>query len=154
MIKKYVIYRDSFKKSRGRDFKPTVWSEFFSQKEVIVLDEKTSFCVYKSKPPEKEGPIILLLHGGGYSGLTWAQFSIEITSMIHCQCLSVDLRGHGETITEDDLDLSADTLSSDVGRLIEKMFPENCPRIHLVGHSMGGAIAVHIAHRYLFLKII
>lgn len=131
-----------------------MWSEFFFEKEEIVLDEKTSFCVYKSKPPEKPGPILLLLHGGGYSGLTWSQFSIEITSMIHCQCLSVDLRGHGETKTEDDLDLSAESLSTDVGRLIEKMYQENCPPIHLVGHSMGGAIAVHIAYRELLHSLV
>lgn len=131
-----------------------MWSEFFFEKEEIVLDEKNTFCVYKSKPPEKPGPILLLLHGGGYSGLTWSQFSTEITSMIHCQCLSVDLRGHGETTTTDDLDLSAESLSTDVGKLIEKMFPENCPPIHLVGHSMGGAIAVHIAYMELLNSLV
>lgn len=32
--------------------------------------------------------------------------------MIHCQCLSIDLRGHGDTQTDDDDDLSADTLAT------------------------------------------
>lgn len=31
--------------------------------------------------------------------------------MIHCQCLSIDLRGHGDTHTDEDDDLSADTLA-------------------------------------------
>uniref|UniRef100_A0A0K8VMJ2 protein phosphatase methylesterase-1 n=1 Tax=Bactrocera latifrons TaxID=174628 RepID=A0A0K8VMJ2_BACLA len=102
---------DSFKKSRIRDFKPALWSEFFAEKEDVVLDENRTFRIYRTKTPEKPGPILLLLHGGGYSGLTWSHFCVEITRIIHCQCLAIDLRGHGDTKTELDDDLSSDTLA-------------------------------------------
>ncbi|XP_023303745.2 protein phosphatase methylesterase 1 [Lucilia cuprina] len=145
---------DSFKKSRVRDFKPSLWSEFFDEKDDVVVDEKRTFRIYRTKQPEKPGPVLLLLHGGGYSGLTWAHFCMEITNMIHCQCLSIDLRGHGDTQTDDEDDLSADTLAKDIGDLLLKIYPANMPPIYIVGHSMGGAIAVHFASMELISNII
>ncbi|KAL7733994.1 hypothetical protein ACLKA6_011688 [Drosophila palustris] len=145
---------DSFKKSRIRDYKPCMWSEFFAEKEDVVVDEQRKFRVYRTKKPEKPGPVLLLLHGGGYSALTWAHFCSEVTSMIHCQCLCIDLRGHGDSKVDDEDDLSADTLSEDIGDLITKLYPEEVPQIYLVGHSMGGAIAVHFAHMALVPNLI
>uniref|UniRef100_A0A1A9Z3G5 Protein phosphatase methylesterase 1 n=1 Tax=Glossina pallidipes TaxID=7398 RepID=A0A1A9Z3G5_GLOPL len=145
---------DSFKKSRIRDFKPSMWNQFFTEKQDVVIDDKRTFCIYRTKEPEKPGPVLLLLHGGGYSGLTWALFCSEITTMIHCQCLSIDLRGHGDTHTDEDDDLSADTLAKDIGDLILKLYPESMPPVYVVGHSMGGAIAVHFAHMELIPNLV
>lgn len=93
--------------------------------------------------------MVVCLHGGGYSALSWAHFSIEITEMVHCQCLAIDLRGHGDTHTKDDDDLSAETLSNDVIDVLKAMYPEDsCPNFILIGHSMGGAICVHVADKY------
>lgn len=59
-----------------------------------------------------------------------------------------DLRGHGETTTSDDGDLSAATLAADVGALWQHLFrgpgADRVPTV-LVGHSMGGAVAVWAA---------
>ncbi|XP_075161603.1 protein phosphatase methylesterase 1 [Haematobia irritans] len=145
---------DSFKKSRVRDFKPSLWSEFFAEKEDIVVDEKRTFRIYRTKQPEKPGPVLLLLHGGGYSALTWAHFCTEITNMIHCQCLSIDLRGHGDSVTDNDDDLSENTLARDIGDLMLKLYPSDMPPVYVVGHSMGGAIAVHFAHMELIPNLI
>ncbi len=57
--------------------------------------------------------------------------------------MAVDLRGHGLTRTGDDADLSAETLSDDICRLAAKVAAGRS--VMLVGHSMGGAIAVHAA---------
>jgi len=38
-------------------------------------------------------------------------FKSEVTSMIHCQCLCIDMRGHGDSKVDDEDDLSADTLA-------------------------------------------
>lgn len=72
------ICSDSFKKSRVRDFKPSLWSEFFAEKDDVAVDEKRTFRIYRTKQPEKPGPVLLLLHGGGYSGLTWAHFCVGL----------------------------------------------------------------------------
>lgn len=42
----------------------------------------------------------------------------------------------------------------DVGQIISAMYPENAPPIMLVGHSMGGAICVHIASLELIPSLI
>lgn len=42
----------------------------------------------------------------------------------------------------------------DVGKVVEMMYPDGAPDIMLVGHSMGGAICVHIAHMELVPTLI
>lgn len=43
---------------------------------------------------------------------------------------------------------------SDVGSIIEKLYPASAPPIMIVGHSMGGAICVHIASLELIPSLI
>lgn len=133
-----------------KDYTPVQWNEYFEEQEDIQVDDQTTFRIYKSKPSTEKGPVLFLLHGGGFSALTWALFSEELKQLIHCQCIAIDLRSHGDTVVEDESDLSANTLASDVGRLYKKMYEDTAPPpILLVGHSMGGAIAVHIADQRL-----
>lgn len=89
---------------------------------------------------------MVLLHGGGFSALSWALFSTEITNIVNCQCLAIDFRGHGDTRTIDEYDLSAATMANDIASVILKMYEDKMlPNILIMGHSMGVSIAVHIA---------
>jgi protein phosphatase methylesterase 1 len=65
--------------------------------------------------------------------------------------LAIDFRGHGDTITDDDDDLSAETMAHDIANVLAKIYEDAivAPRILLMGHSMGGAIAVHASHMRL-----
>ena len=65
--------------------------------------------------------------------------------MVDCQVMALDLRGHGDTKNENDEDLSAETMVEDIVSVLNQVFGEAMPPIVLVGHSMGGAIAVHVA---------
>lgn len=78
--------------------------------------------------------------------MSWALFTEEITCMINCQVISIDIRGHGETQAKEPDDLSADTLVKDVEQVLYKLYGDEMPPLVLVGHSMGGAIAVRAAH--------
>lgn len=49
-----------------------------------------------------EGPVLLLLHGGGHSALSWALFACEIATRCKCRVVAPDLRGHGSTKTSDE----------------------------------------------------
>lgn len=55
------------------------------------------------------------------------------------------MRGHGDSKTTSDSSLSAETLTDDILAIIKHIYGINPPPIVLVGHSMGGAIAVRVA---------
>ncbi|CAH2232895.1 jg1214 [Pararge aegeria aegeria] len=132
--------------SRRKDYSPISWKNYF-EKYLDVEIEAGVFRVYLSPEPEHpEQPRIVTLHGGGYSGLSWALFTEEITRLIHCQVVSMDIRGHGETKAKDSDDLSIDTLVNDVAQVLLKLFDTEMPPIILLGHSMGGAVAVRASH--------
>lgn len=80
---------------------------------------KDTFRVYKSG---SEGPVLLLLHGGGHSALSWAVFTAAIISRVQCRIVALDLRGHGETKVKNSEDLSAETMAKDVGNVVEAMY--------------------------------
>ncbi|VEN42909.1 unnamed protein product [Callosobruchus maculatus] len=125
-----------------QNFGPVKWSNYFDKEEIIETS-KGKFNVYSKG---SEGPILLCLHGGGYSGLTWALFTDAVAKTIHCQVKALDLRGHGKTSTNDDLDLSLETMANDVIDVSKKILDGSSTPIILLGHSMGGAVAVEVAH--------
>lgn len=73
-----LIRENALKKCRQKDYTPSLWSEYFSEKRDVVVDGENTFRVYLSKAPEEPGPLIVLLHGAGFSALTWALFSVCI----------------------------------------------------------------------------
>ena len=119
------------------------------------------------------GPVMVLLHGGGHSALSWAVFTTEITKLCDAHIIAIDFRGHGGTVTDNDagacipcsaalmiVDLSCDTLVSDVVEVLTALFAGAIPPLILLGHrscaihvrydamtrrSMGGAVAVHLS---------
>ncbi|XP_012147920.2 protein phosphatase methylesterase 1 isoform X1 [Megachile rotundata] len=124
---------------RKRDYDPVQWMPYFDQSEDVEIGNNT-FHIYTKGSEE---PTLVLLHGGGYSALTWAEFTKSIMTMIICKVMAIDLRGHGDTHTTNEEDLSGDTLAEDVAAVVQATLG-NSPVI-LVGHSMGGAVAVRAA---------
>ncbi|VDK27499.1 unnamed protein product [Anisakis simplex] len=59
----------------SRDLSPLQWDAFFDKKIFVDVGED-KFCVYLKGD---NGPVFYLLHGGGYSGLTWACFTVRIS---------------------------------------------------------------------------
>lgn len=136
--------------TRKRDYTPVQWDQYFEKFKDVQVGEDT-FRVYLLG---SEGPVLVLLHGGGLSALGWALFSASVTKMVNCRTLAMDIRGHGNTKTKDEFDLSAETLSNDVGKVIAAVYEDDPPPIILMGHSMGGAIAVHAAYNQLIPSLI
>lgn len=59
-----------------------MWNEYFFEKKDVQVDTQHKFRVYLSRSPEEEtGPLIVLLHGGGFSALTWSLFVVSIISI-------------------------------------------------------------------------
>nr|XP_018902768.1 PREDICTED: protein phosphatase methylesterase 1 [Bemisia tabaci] len=132
------------------DYAPVHWDKYFRSRNVVTVGGN-KFCTYSNGD---SGPLLVLLHGGGFSALTWALFSVDIVEAVECQVLAIDLRGHGDTETTADNDLTIETLSKDVADVINTIYPSDSPPIILVGHSMGGAVAVHVADLSHTLDII
>lgn len=126
-----------------RDYTPVSWDHYF-EKVVDVKVDADTFRVYENG---SAGPVCLCLHGGGFSALSWAVLSKLLTGLVACRCAAMDFRGHGDTKTVNDEDLSAETMASDVEKVVEKLYGSNPEPLILIGHSMGGAIAVHVASR-------
>ncbi|KAG9456866.1 hypothetical protein H6P81_001374 [Aristolochia fimbriata] len=122
-------------------YAPLSWSDYFDRAEdVCIPGSNDVFRVYTAG---SEGPVVFCLHGGGYSGLSFALAASKIKEK--ARVTAMDLRGHGMTSTDNDSDLSIDTLCNDVVALMNAMYGDSPPAIVLVGHSMGGSVAVHVA---------
>ncbi|XP_037118630.1 protein phosphatase methylesterase 1-like isoform X2 [Syngnathus acus] len=131
------------------DYSPVSWVEYFEQMEdvsVVQADGRDIFRVYKAG---HEGPLLVLLHGGGHSALSWAVFTTAIAARVSCQVLAMDLRGHGDTLVRQSDDFSTQTMSSDVANVVRACHGEIPPPVILVGHGVGGAIAVHVVSNEL-----
>ncbi|XP_060074167.1 protein phosphatase methylesterase 1-like isoform X2 [Ylistrum balloti] len=135
---------------RKKDYTAVHWDKYFDQKHDVQVGEST-FRLYECGT---SGPVLLFLHGGGFSALSWSLVSSTLCQLVTCRCAALDLRGHGDTVSNDDGDLCAETLSSDVGDVVKSLYGDEPPPIILIGHSMGGAIAVHTAERKLIPSII
>lgn len=63
--------------TRRKDYTPVSWHQYF-EKNVDVETEGGTFRVYMSPEPINQlRPRIVTLHGGGYSGLSWALFTVS-----------------------------------------------------------------------------
>ncbi|KAK1175875.1 protein phosphatase methylesterase 1-like [Acipenser oxyrinchus oxyrinchus] len=148
-----VCFPDSHGVGRKRDYSPVSWSEYFEMMDDVVVGsgENKDISFLKSG---LEGPILVLLHGGGHSALSWAVFTAAMTSRVTCRVLAMDLRGHGDTQVRNTDDLSAQTMSKDVANVVRAIYGEIPPSLLLVGHNMGGAIAIHTATANLIPSVV
>lgn len=85
-----------------------------------------------------EGKHIVLIHGlfGSLENLNMVAKSL---SQHYC-VTSIDVRNHGNSFHQQNMDY--EVLAQDVINLLDKLSIENC---HILGHSMGGKIAMKIA---------
>ncbi|XP_022733287.1 protein phosphatase methylesterase 1 isoform X3 [Durio zibethinus] len=127
--------------SSSQKYSPLDWAAYFDREEdVCISDSNDVFHLYMAG---KEGPVVFCLHGGGYSGLSFALSAGKIKEK--ARVVAMDLRGHGKSSTENDLDLSIETMCNDVFAVLNALYGDSPPAIVLVGHSMGGSVAVHVA---------
>lgn len=135
-------------------FEPVPWQSFFEQ-ELFLEGDKIQHHVYFTSPANAEAPLFCFHHGAGASGLSFALLTSALKAMLpDAGFLSLDCRGHGQTITQsDELDLSLDILANDMAAtilLIKEQFSwPKLPPLVLLGHSLGGAVVTEVAYRKL-----
>ncbi|GAU18963.1 hypothetical protein TSUD_229540 [Trifolium subterraneum] len=143
-------------KSSSEKYTPLDWSVYFDKEDDVAIPESNDvFHVYMAGT---EGPVVFCLHGGGYSGvqillgsnpngvrinvppgrtcvLAWLSFAVS-TGIIKekARVVAMDLRGHGKSVTDNDFDLSVETMCNDVLAVIKELYGDSPPAIILVGH--------------------
>ncbi|KAK5848130.1 hypothetical protein PBY51_005772 [Eleginops maclovinus] len=148
------MWEESFDSEHKPDYSPVSWREYFDQMEDVSVGAADSTDVFRIYKAGNAGPLLVLLHGGGHSALSWAVFTRAIASKVHCRVLSMDLRGHGDTLVRQAYDFSTQTMSSDIANVIGVCYGETPPPIVLIGHGVGGAITVHTASNMLLPTIV
>ncbi|QWC22063.1 2-succinyl-6-hydroxy-2,4-cyclohexadiene-1-carboxylate synthase [Bacillus haikouensis] len=91
-----------------------------------------------------EGFPVVFLHGFTGDTRTWS----EVTDMLKgmCQCISIDIIGHGKTDSPLDADrYSMDAASEDIKAILDEL---HIKKAAFVGYSMGGRLALHYSNIY------
>lgn len=139
------------------------WTDFYARELFLEEDVDDLHIVHHAyiTPPTGSGPLFVMHHGAGSSGLSFASCAAEIRKLLpEAGILSVDARYHGSTTVsaakghEDakiEPDFRLETLSRDLLFVIDQtqsqMGWEALPDLVLVGHSLGGAVITDVAKR-------
>lgn len=92
-------------------------------------------------PISGKGQPLILLHGLFGSGDNWGTVAKHFSQ--HYQVISVDLRNHGRSPHSD-----SQTYTEMADDLLELCNTLGLDRIHLLGHSLGGKMAMQFATQY------
>jgi len=136
------------RKAPNKKFEPISASAFFEQAaQVAVPQSGLDVRIYHTPAKYNDGTVMVCHHGAGYTGLSFACFAKEVTEQSRGECgiLAMDARRHGKTTSSlPDDDLSVQVLVADLLSLLQVVFPvpAEAPSMLLVGHSMGGSVAV------------
>lgn len=83
-------------------------------------------------------PLVLLLHGFAADRTIWSALAAELSGA--CRLMRYDLPGHGAAVPAPEGGFDAF-----VAPVLDLLDTLEAPRVHLVGHSLGGAVALALA---------
>lgn len=64
-----------------QDYSPVSWREYFDQMEDVSVGLADSGDIFRIYKAGIDGPLLVLLHGGGHSALSWAVFTVSICTL-------------------------------------------------------------------------
>ncbi len=82
-----------------------------------------------------DGPAVIFLHGFGDTHETWARIQSMLAK--EARTIAFDLPGHGQSLEYPD----AGNVKIAVAAVLAEIAARQVQPVHLVGHSMGGAVA-------------
>ncbi|MCF8298869.1 MAG: alpha/beta hydrolase [Saprospiraceae bacterium] len=103
------------------------------------IEFKNDYLYFKVKG---KGKPIVLLHGFLESSNMWDEFSMDLLNSF--KIISIDLPGHGKTICFDEIH-TMEFMAECVKTVLEYLRIDECV---MVGHSMGGYVALAYAEKY------
>lgn len=88
-----------------------------------------------------QGPAVIFLHGIGGDGTSWLP---ELDTMSgRCRAVAWDMPGYGGSPALPEM-----TFPALAGALRDLLGKQEVGRVHLVGHSIGGMVALEFAARF------
>lgn len=102
---------------------------------------RTVDLAYRSFGGEESKPPVVLLHGLLGSSRNWQSAGRLLARQF--RVFALDLRNHGESPHDSLMDYPSMT-----GDVLNWMDKQSLVRVHLVGHSMGGKVAMNLACRW------
>jgi abhydrolase domain-containing protein 6 len=112
---------------------------------LVVNTQNLSYgkITYLANTSRKSETSIVMLHGFGGDKDNWDRFSQKLTNDYHL--IIPDLPGHGESVQDVSLNYG---IEEQTKRLKEFLDALGIKKAHIVGNSMGGAIAMRYAFLY------
>ena len=122
-------------------YDPLEWPSYFDTKEKI--NDIVPLYIAGN-----QGHVFLCMHGAGHSALS---FGMLAKYLKHSYTVAAfDFRGHGDNYTENETDMSEETLINDAIDVMKYVCHKyNEASIIVVGHSMGGSIATKATAKVL-----
>jgi pimeloyl-ACP methyl ester carboxylesterase len=109
------------------------------EREEVFLDDR--MLAVRHAPGPEGAPAMLFVHGLGGSSLNWTDLMLAFSDM---DCWAVDLHGFGASPPARDGDMTPAGHARAVADFIEH---QGIGPVHLVGNSLGGAVALQLAAR-------
>ncbi|KAG0053488.1 Conserved oligomeric Golgi complex subunit 2 [Gryganskiella cystojenkinii] len=142
-------------------YAPLDWKPFFDQKRTVTVpgeepsEAEITFTVYESLG-KTGSPLFVMHHGAGLCAQSFALTAREIKKIVGDEAgvMSYDVRGHGETRSGDEHNMSLDRLARDLKNILTALYGPQLPEIILVGHSMGGAVVAEAASRGMISNVL
>jgi pimeloyl-ACP methyl ester carboxylesterase len=110
---------------------------------VIGGDQKVdgpAGAIYVDDGGGKEGIPVVFLHAFAGDSMHWSAQLDHLRH--HRRALALDFRGHGKSAPPRDADFRVEAFEGDLAAVVDKL---GIKRFVLVGHSMGGAVAIKYA---------
>src|SRR3954462_5763505 len=110
-----------------------------STEEIVIHGHRVRYRTATSDP---SNPVLVLIHGIAGSSLTWEEVIAPLAR--HHTVIAPDLLGHGESAKPRG-DYSLGAYASGIRDLLVAL---GHPRATVVGHSLGGGIAMQLAYQF------
>mmetsp|Transcript_6315 Transcript_6315/g.14022 ORF Transcript_6315/g.14022 Transcript_6315/m.14022 type:complete len:702 (-) Transcript_6315:60-2165(-) len=145
-----ILKRDEYEEGTGEDvvkklLKFVLRPQVRLQTECITLSSGLSLSYVESLGHDaSDSPTTLFIHGLDSSSQTWR----GVQQALKTPSIAIDCRGCGHSDLGDEESFSPDALVEDVKSLVKTNRLLKGKKIVLVGHSMGGRIAMMYAAKY------
>lgn len=114
---------------------------------MLEIEGRQERMAYMDVAPTAGKPVkgaVVLLHGKNFYGAYW-QETIATLSQSGYRVIVPDQIGFGKSSKPDDIAYSFDLLARNTAYLLDRL---GVPKVAIVGHSMGGMLAVRFARSY------